>query len=65
MSRKPKPYRKTKVSKGSDLAKFKVNEGGGRVQGIIIGPETSTGTTTGSTIAHPKAEQGRTRGTSE
>ena len=41
---KPKMYRKTKESKGSDLSKFKDNAGGGPVQGVIIGPETSVGT---------------------
>ncbi len=41
---KPKPYRKTKESKGSDMAKFKDTEAGGPVQGVIVGPETSVGT---------------------
>ncbi len=41
---KPKVYRKTKESKGSDMAKFKDNAGGGPIQGVIIGPETSVGT---------------------
>jgi hypothetical protein len=41
---KPKPYRKTKESKGSDIYKFKDNSGGGPVQGVIVGPETSVGT---------------------
>lgn len=41
---KPKMYRKTKSTKGSDMSKFKDTDAGGPVQGVIIGPETSVGT---------------------
>ena len=51
---KPKPYRKTKEVKGSDIAKFKVNEAGGKVEGVIIGPESSIGTV----ATHPQVDQG-------
>ena len=50
---KPKMYRKTKTSKGSNIASFKNNAGGGAVKGIIIGPLTSTGTAHGKTVANP------------
>lgn len=62
---KPKMYRKTKASKGSDMIKFKANQGGGRLPGIIIGPESSTGSTDGKHIAKPHAEQGNDRGPTE
>jgi len=55
---KPKMYRKTKESKGSDMAKFKPNEGGGRVEGVIIGPESSVGTVT----TRPEVDQGNDKG---
>jgi hypothetical protein len=51
---KPKPYRKTKESKGSDMVKFKDNTGGGPVQGVIVGPETSVGTV----ATHPSVATG-------
>ena len=55
---KPKVYRKTKANKGSDLAKYKNNNAGGKVKGIIVGPETSTGTTSGAYCESPHTEQG-------
>ena len=51
---KPKPYRKTKKSKGSDMADFKNNAAGGEVKGIIVGPPTSIGTV----ATKPNVEQG-------
>ena len=55
---KPKPYRKTKASRGSDIAKFKATEAGGSVAGVIIGPETSVGTV----ATHPSVDQGNEKG---
>ena len=55
---KPKMYRHTKESKGSDIAKFKPTESGGGVQGVIIGPESSVGTVATS----PSADQGNEKG---
>ena len=55
---KPKVYRKTKVSKGSDIAKFKANEAGGPVEGVIIGPESSVGTV----ATTPQVDQGNEKG---
>jgi len=52
---KPKVYRKTKTSSPSNIATYKINEGGGPVEGIIIGPESSTGTVS----TFPKVEQGK------
>ena len=45
--KKPKMYRKTKKSKGSNIADWNPsnNTGGGRVDGTIIGPMSSVGTT--------------------
>lgn len=51
---KPKPYRKKKESKPSDMAKFKDNAGGGPVEGVILGPESSIGTV----ATHPTPAQG-------
>lgn len=51
---KPKMYRKTKASRGSDIAKFKATEAGGPVAGVIIGPESSVGTV----ATHPNVDQG-------
>ncbi len=51
---KPKVYRKTKPTKGSDMCKFKDNAAGGPVQGVIIGPETSVGTV----ATHPTVATG-------
>ena len=52
---KPKPYRKTKSTKGSNLAEQnKTNSGGGTVAGVIKGPISSIGTD--ATPAH--TEQG-------
>ncbi len=44
--KKPKMYRKTKPSKGSNIANWnpKKDSGGGKVEGVIVGPETSVGT---------------------
>ena len=57
---KPKPYRKKKKSKGSDIADWnpKNDTGGGKVEGVIIGPESSVGTTDD----HPSADQGMEEG---
>lgn len=55
---KPKAYRKTKVSKGCDMANFKPNAGGGPVKGVIIGPESSVGTV----ATHPSVDQGNDKG---
>ena len=54
---KPKMYRRSKESKGSDLAKFKATEAGGSVEGIIVGPESSVGSN-GENCAHPQCDQG-------
>ena len=55
---KPKPYRKTKPTKGSDLANFHPTEAGGGVEGVIVGPESSMGTV----VDHPSADQGNDKG---
>ena len=55
---KPKMYRKTKPTKGSDIAKFKPTEAGGKVEGIIIGPESSVGTV----ATRPEVDQGNDLG---
>lgn len=53
---KPKMYRKTKATKGSDISEWnpKNDTGGGRVKGVIIGPESSVGTI----ATRPAANQG-------
>ena len=53
---KPKPYRKKKSSKGSDITGWntKGDNGGGKVKGTIIGPMTSVGTVD----KHPAPNQG-------
>jgi len=53
---KPKPYRKTKKSTGSNISEWnpKNDTGGGRVKGTIIGPMSSVGTTDD----HPSPNQG-------
>ena len=51
---KPKMYRKTKVSRGSDIAKFKATDAGGPVEGVIIGPTSSVGTV----ATNPQVDQG-------
>ena len=58
--RKPKPYRKTKKSKGSNLADWnpKSDNGGGKVKGMIKGPMSSIGTCATS----PSADQGMAKG---
>ena len=58
---KPKVYRKTKPSNGSKMADYKINEGGGTVEGIIKGPESSIGSN-GENCAHPMCEQGKEKG---
>ena len=57
---KPKMYRKTKSTKGSNMGDWnpKKDNGGGTVQGVIIGPETSVGTT----ADHPSVDQGMKKG---
>lgn len=55
---KPGPYRKTKESKGSNMGDYKINEGGGPVEGVIIGPESSVGTV----ATTPNVEQGKEKG---
>ena len=54
--KKPKVYRKTKKSKGSDIADWNPENdtGGGKVKGVIIGPMSSVGTT----ADHPSTDQG-------
>lgn len=56
---KPKVYRKTKKSKGSNIRAWnpKNDNGGGRVKGTIIGPMSSVGTTD----QHPAPNQGMER----
>lgn len=54
---KPKPYRKTKASKPSDMSKMKWNAGGGKVQGVIAGPETSIG----ANPTKPSVDQGNSK----
>ena len=52
---KPKMYRKTKQSKGSDLAEQnKKNPGGGVVKGVVKGPKSSIG----DEATYPHVEQG-------
>ena len=55
---KPKVYRKTKPTNGSGMMNYKVNEGGGNVEGIIIGPLSSVGTV----ATTPEADQGKDKG---
>jgi hypothetical protein len=59
---KPKAYRKQGKSKPSKMIDYKVNSGGGTVTGITIGPESSTGTTSGSYVSKPSVEQGKEKG---
>ncbi len=54
----PKVYRKTKPTSGSKMADYKINEGGGPVEGVIIGPESSVGTV----ATTPSADQGKEKG---
>ena len=51
---KPKMYRKTKSTKGSNLRLNISNKGGGIVQGIIRGPKSSIG----DEATFPNVEQG-------
>ena len=55
---KPKMYRKTKASRGSELAKFKATEAGGPVTGVIVGPTSSVGTV----ATTPQVDQGNEKG---
>jgi hypothetical protein len=56
----PKMYRKKKKSKGSNMGDWntKNDSGGGNVKGVIIGPESSVGTT----ADHPSVDQGMEKG---
>jgi hypothetical protein len=54
---KPKPYRKNKKVKGSDLSYFDNNAGGGPVK-FVDGPETSVGQKSGKTISKATVEDG-------
>jgi hypothetical protein len=54
---KPKMYRKGKKSKGSDIASFKNNAGGGPVK-FVEGPDTSVGQKSGATISKAHVEDG-------
>ena len=58
---KPKMYRKTKSTKGNPKMGAwnpKNDTGGGKVQGTIIGPLSSVGTTDD----HPAPDQGMAKG---
>ena len=54
---KPKMYRKGTKSKGSDIAKFKNNSGGGDVK-LVTNPESAAGQTKGPCIVNPGATDG-------
>ena len=54
---KPKVYRGSKRNKGSDIASFKNNAGGGPVK-FVDGPETSVGQKSGATIEKPGVADG-------
>jgi hypothetical protein len=54
---KPKPYRKSKKVKGSDIRLFDNNAGGGPVK-FVDGPETSVGQKSGKTIEKPSVADG-------
>jgi len=56
--RKPKPYRKTKSTKGSDLSVWTRNKGGGPEK-WRINKENQGG---GPSDAHPNLEQGNDNG---
>ena len=58
---KPKPYRKTKASKGSNMGHWnpKKDNGGGTVKGVIKGPMSSIGTCP----TNPSVEQAMEKGT--
>lgn len=51
---KPKMYRKTKKSKGSDLRLNVTTHGGGKVKGVIKGPKSSIG----DEATFPSVDQG-------
>jgi hypothetical protein len=51
---KPKVYRKTKSTKGSDIRLNKSNSAGGKVNGVIKGPISSIG----DEATFPSVEQG-------
>ncbi|MHC4158064.1 MAG: hypothetical protein ACYSSO_03205 [Planctomycetota bacterium] len=57
---KPKMYRKTKASRGSNIADWnpRNDNGGGKFAGTIIGPMSSVGTTDD----HPSPDQGMAKG---
>ena len=54
---KPKPYRKSKKVKGSDLSYFDNNACGGPVK-FVDGPETSVGQKSGQCIETAHVEDG-------
>ena len=54
----PKVYRKTKPSGGKKNFPFEANHGGGKVEGVIIGPESSVGTV----ATRPEVDQGDDKG---
>ena len=58
---KPKMYRKTKKSKGSNITAWnpKKDTGGGTVKGVIKGPMSSIG----SCPTNPSVEQAMEKGT--
>lgn len=53
----PKMYRKNKKSKGSDMAKFKNNAGGGPVK-MVTNPESAAGQKSGAHIENPGPADG-------
>lgn len=57
---KPKPYRKTKKSKGSNISAWNPEKdtGGGEVKGVIKGPMSSIGTC----ATNPETDQGMSKG---
>ena len=54
----PKVYRKTKPSGGKKNFPFDATEAGGKVEGVIIGPESSVGTV----ATRPNVDQGDDKG---
>ena len=56
---KPKMYRKTKKTSRPNKLPWDKNKGGGTVKGVIVGPESSVGS---SEIAPPSVEQGNDKG---
>lgn len=58
---KPKMYRKTKPSSGSNMATFKANSAGGPVA-LVTNPPTATGQTEGPCISRFSVDQGNSKG---